>query len=67
MELIVFLYASITGHNSVVSDFFQNIDFICEYLHLLEFRGGKFFKINEFLMNPKRRIILINRQFLMQQ
>ena len=57
MEMIVYLYASIIGHNSVVSDFFQNIDFIGEELHLLEFRRSKFFKINEFFMNPKRKLI----------
>ena len=57
MEMIVYLYASIIGHNSVVSDFFQNIDFIGEELHLLEFRRSKFLKINEFFMNPKRKLI----------
>ena len=57
MEMIVFLYASIIGHNSFVSDFFQNIDFSCELLHLLEFRRNKFFKINEFFVNPKRKLI----------
>ena len=44
MEMTVFLYACIIGHNSVVSDFFQNIDFIGEELHLLEFRRSKFFQ-----------------------
>ena len=34
MEMIVFLSAFIIGHNSVVSDSFQNIDFIFELHHL---------------------------------
>ena len=41
METIVFFCASIIGHNTVVSDFFQNTDFICEKLQLLEFQKSK--------------------------